>query len=85
MTTGRTVSSKPHGDCCISVEVQHISRDEKSELVVAVNTDSDRSIGKMVDVLVETERKQFVPMLIEKTLAVEPCGGSNTGPAQTSL
>ena len=39
---------------------------EKSEFVVAINTDKDAPIGEIVEVLVVAELKELVPVLMEK-------------------
>jgi electron transfer flavoprotein alpha subunit len=43
---------------------------KKSEFIVAVNTDKDAPIGKVADVLVVADLKQFVPTLTEKLKAL---------------
>jgi electron transfer flavoprotein alpha subunit len=45
-------------------------RVDRSEFVVAINTDRDAPIGEVADVLVVADLKQFVPVLTERVRGV---------------
>lgn len=65
-TTGSTVTPKLYVACGISGAIQHLVGMEKSDFIVAINTDKDAPIGEVANVLVVADLKQFLPVLTEK-------------------
>ncbi len=52
--------------CGISDAIQHLAGMQKSEFVVAINTDKDAPTSEVAEVLIATDLKEFVPALTEK-------------------
>ena len=69
--TGTTVKPKVYLASGISGAIQHISGMDKSELIIAVNTDPNALIFDVADVSIIADAKQVLPLLIEELTALK--------------
>lgn len=69
--TGANVKPAIYLALGISGAVQHVSGMEKSELIIAVNTDPDALIFKVADVSLVCDAKEMMPLLIKKLQSVK--------------
>lgn len=62
--SGQNVSPELYVACGISGSIQHLAGMKGSGFVLAINTDRDAPIGSVADVLVVTDLREFLPLLI---------------------
>jgi len=68
--TGTTVHPKVYFASGISGAIQHISGMDKSELIIAVNTDPNALIFDVADVSIIADAKQVLPLVKEELKAI---------------
>ena len=68
--TGSTVHPKVYFASGISGAIQHISGMDKSELIIAVNTDPNALIFDVADVSIIADAKQVLPLVKEELKAI---------------
>ena len=68
--TGTTVHPKVYFASGISGAIQHISGMDKSELIIAVNTDPNALIFDVADVSIIADAKQVLPLVREELKAI---------------
>lgn len=68
--TGTTVHPKVYFASGISGAIQHISGMDKSELIIAVNTDPNALIFDIADVSIIADAKQVLPLVKEELKAI---------------
>lgn len=68
--TGTTVHPKVYFASGISGAIQHISGMDKSELIIAVNTDPNALIFDVADVSIICDAKQVLPLVKEELKAI---------------
>jgi electron transfer flavoprotein alpha subunit len=68
--TGTTVHPKVYFASGISGAIQHISGMDKSELIIAVNTDPNALIFDVADISIIADAKQVLPLVKEELKAI---------------
>lgn len=69
--TGATIHPKVYLACGISGAIQHISGMDKSELIIAINTDPNALIFDVSDVSIIADAKKVLPLLKDMLQAMQ--------------